>query len=522
MKKILAIVLAAILLLATAACSNQTASTPTPAASAKPAAQKLTVAHKGNPTSLNHLTVSNVSVNGPLGHLLYDTLVNYDSETDSFKPSIATKWEQIDSTHVKFTLRNDVKAHDGSPIKASDVLYTVTTGVNSGKLDNYYARFKLEDCKVVDDYTIILATKTPDPYLFYTIANNAMGIVSEAAVKKAGGLDSQTQKPSSGTGPYKFVSWDQGAKVVLARNENYWGGKPFFDTIEFRIITDASARMINLESGDVNIVLDPDLNQIKTIASNKKFQVQNFKTKNLNMAFFNTTKDIFSDVKVRQAIALALDYSQNAKVSMGEYGYVTDSVLANLSPAYAKPDSSYTNYYHYDLAAAKKLLAESKYPNGFSFTLKYMENAIFTSLAQLIQNQLNQLNIKVTLQPTASTVFYNDAASGNFDMYLAAPSNPDPFATLIFFDGRLTFKSANGGSGWKGGDQFYALLDKAKATMDDKARNEIMKQLQATINSNVPALTLGSQNRVLVADANLTGISLTPFADINLSKASRK
>ncbi len=519
MKKFLAIALAALMLLSAAACSAAPASTPAPTAKGP---QKLVVAHKANPTSLNPLTVANVSANGAIQYFLYDTLVLFDQATDSFKPLLATKWEQIDTTHIKFTIRNDVKAHDGSPIKASDVLYTITTGIKSGKLDNYYSRFDLAGCRVVDDYNIILATKVADPYLFYTLANNALSIVSEEAVKKAGGIDTQTQKPTSGSGPYKFVSWDQGSKIIFARNENYWGTKAYFDTVEIRIITDPSARMMNLESGDVNIVIDPDLNQIKTIAGNKKFQVLNVQTKSINMAFFNTTKPFFSDVKVRQAMAMALDYKAIATVSMGEYGVVTDSILPPASSAYAAPDSAYTNYYKYDVAAAKKLLSESGYPNGFTFTLKYSENAVFNSIVQLVQNQLKQIGITVVLAPTASTVFYTDAAAGNFDMYLAGASNPDPFAVLMWFDGRLTFKQANGGTGWKGGDAYYNALDKAKSTMDKDARNALLKQALGIANSQVPALALGSQNRVIVADANLTNIMYSPFYDANLSHAARK
>lgn len=520
MKKLLAIVLASLLLLSMAACSSAPAAT-TPAPATK-GPQKMVVAHKANPTSLSPLTVTNVSANGAIQYFLYDTLVLFDQATDSFKPLLATKWEQIDPTHIKFTIRNDVKAHDGSPIKASDVLFTVTTGVKSGKLDNYYSRFNLAECKVVDDYNIILATKVPDPYLFYTLANNAMGIASEEAVKKAGGLDTQTQKPVAGTGPYKFVSWEQGSKIVFARNENYWGTKAYFDTVEIRIITDPSARMMNLESGDVNIVIDPDLNQIKTIKSNAKFQVQNVKTKSINMAFINTTKPFFQDEKVRQAMAMALDYNAIATVSMGEYGTVTNSIFPPASSAYSAPDSAYPNYYKFDLAAAKKLLSESKYPNGFTFTLKYSENAVFNSIVQLVQNQLKQIGITVVLAPTASTVFYTDAAAGNFDMYLAGVSNPDPFALLMWFDGRLTFAQANGGAGWKGGDVYYAALDKAKITMDAAARNALLKQVQGIANSQVPALVLGSQNRVVVADANLTNIMYNPFYDVNLAYAARK
>lgn len=523
MKKILAVVFAAVILLSTAACGQKA---PAPAASGAPAAskgpQKLVVAHKANPTGLFHPTINNVSANGPLGYLIYDTLVSYDSTTDSFNPSIATKWEYTDDTHIKFTLRNDIIAHDGTTkLKASDVIYTLTIGQKSGKVANYYDRFNLAECKAVDDTTVIIATKQADPYLFYTLANNALGIVCEAAVTSGGGADAQQQKPTAGTGPYKLVTWESGSKLTFARNEKYWGGKPYFDTIEVKIITDASARVMNLESGDVDVALDPVLSQVKNLDT-KKFTIENVKTKASNIAFFNCTKAPFNDVKVRQAVALALDYETNAQVSMEGYGYVTDSFIPNLNQAYAKPDGSYTNYYKYNVEEAKKLLKESSQPNGFTFTLKYMENAIFKSLAELIMNQLKAIGVTVTLAPTASSVFYQDASNGKFDMYLAAPSNPDPFVLVNYFDGRLTMVQATGGTGWKGPAELDKLIDDAKVTMDKDARNAIFKKIQAIINANVPALTLGSQNRVLVCDNDLTGIKYTPFSDIDLSHAARK
>ncbi len=519
MKKILAVVFAAAILLSTAACGQKAA--PAPSAASTKGTQKLVVAHKANPTGLFHLTINNVSANGPIDYLIYDTLVAYDSTKDSFNPSIATKWEYIDDTHIKFTLRNDVVAHDGNKVTAKDVIYTLKTGQESNKVANYYDRFNLAECKAVDDTTVIIATKQADPYLFYTLANNALGIVCEAAVKAGGGPDAQQQKPTAGTGPYKFVSWESGSKLVFARNDKYWGEKPYFDTIEVRIITDASARVMNLESGDVDVAFDPVVSQIKSLDT-KKFTVENVKTKASNIAFFNCTKAPFNDVKVRQAVALALDYESNAQVSMEGYGYVTDSFIPNLNQAYAKPDGSYTNYYKYNVEEAKKLLKESSQPNGFTFTLKYMENSIFTSLAQLIQNQLKVIGITVNLAPTASSVFYTDASNGNFDMYLAAPSNPDPFVLVNYFDGRISMQKASGGTGWRGPAELDALIDQAKVTMDKDARNAIFKKIQAIINENVPCLVLGSQNRVLVCKSDLTGIRYTPFSDIDLSHCSRK
>lgn len=530
MKKILAIVFVIAVLLSFAACGDKTpAPTATPATTEKPSTseppqqtvQTLTVAHKGDPTSLCHLTVTFGSNNGPIDNMIYDRLVDYNWEKNDVEPMLATSWEFIDDTHIKFNLRKDVVAHDGSPFSASDVIYTLKTGQDSGKLANYYGNFDIEGCEVVDDYTVIIATKRVDPFALYNLSNIPLGMVVEEAVKNSGTIEDQNQKPDAGTGPYKVVEWVAGSAVKLERNEKYWGERPFFDFVEFRIITDASARVMNLESGTVDVALDPATAQVVLFEGNKDFQIINYTTTNITTLYLNCTKEPFNDVKVRQAIALALDYESNLEVAASGYGTISDSFLPKNSSAYVAPDGSYTNYYHYDVEAAKKLLSESNYPNGFSFELLYMEGATFQAYAELIQNQLDQIGIKVTPVPTASTAFYELLSAGNFQAEIVNSSNPDPSIQLKFFDHRVGFADVRGGTGWKGPDELDALIDQANNTVDSKARKEIFAKISAIINENCPAIPLYSPNKVCLADNDLAGIKLTEFNDIDLSKAYR-
>jgi len=525
MKKVFAIVAILAIVLSFAACGGKTAApTANPGTSTNEPAtgpQTLVVAHKGDPTSLCHLTVTFGSANGPIQNMIYDRLLDYNFEKSDVEPMLATSWEYIDDTHIKFKLRDDVVAHDGSPFKASDVIYTLKTGQESGKLANYYNTFDIDGCEVVDDYTVIIATKNVDPFVLYNLSNIPLSMVVEEAVNNSGTLEDQNQKPDAGTGPYKVVEWVAGSSVKLERNEKYWGEKPFFDTVEFRIITDASARVMNLESGTVDVALDPATAQVELLEGNNDFQIINYPTTNLTTLYLNCTKAPFNDVKVRQAIALALDYESNLEVAASGYGTVSDSFLPKNSSAYVAPDGSYTNYYHYDVEAAKKLLAESGYPNGFSFELLYMEGATFQAYAELIQNQLAQIGISVTPIPTASTAFYELLSAGNFQAEIVNSSNPDPAIQLKFFDHRVGFADVRGGTGWKGPDELDALIDQANTTIDSAARKEIYAKIAAIINENAPAIPLYSPNKICLADSDLAGIKLTEFNDIDLSKAYR-
>ncbi len=550
MKKILAILITFVLVFGLFACGSSTTSNSSPAASAanpsaaaspaastaasaastgtaaKPApsdTDKLVIAHKGDPTALFTLGTTAVSTNGPINVFLNDTLVHWNSVAQEFEPMIATSWKYLDDTHIEFTLRNDVYAHDGSKITASDVIYTFQTGSDQGFLGNYLGKFDIPSCKAVDDTTVVLATKVPEPYIFYTLGNAALGIVSQKAVEAGGGIEQQLTAPTSGCGPYKFVKWDRGTAVVLERNDNYYGDKAYFKTVEFRIITDASARLMNLQSGDVDIALDPVASQVSQIQSDKNFTVLNIETATLTTMYLNCSGSVapFTDVKVRQAMALALNYTANLDVAVGTYGITSDSFLPKLSPAYSAPSSTDNNYYHYDVAAAKALLAQSGYPNGFTFSLKYAENSMFKALAELIQNQLKELNITVTVTPEDSSVFSTDIAEGNFEAQMINSSNPDPAAVMNLVDGRNPFQKVRGGAGWKGTDELYQLMDVAKGTIDEVKRNDAYKQAQSIVNEACPVIPLVSQNRIITSVSSLQGITLTVFTDVDLSRAYR-
>ena len=196
-------------------------------------------------------------------------------------------------------------AWDGSKITASDVIFTYKTANDGGFLGNYIGKFDIPNCKAVDDTTVILATKVAEPYIFYTIANAALGIVSQKALEAGGGVQGQLTKPTAGCGPYKFVKWERGTSVVLERNDNYYGDKAYFKTVEFRIIADASARLMNLQSGDVDVALDPVASQVSQLTGDKKFAVANIETATLTTMYLNCSGSFapFTDVKVRQAIA---------------------------------------------------------------------------------------------------------------------------------------------------------------------------------------------------------------------------
>ena len=187
----------------------------------------LTVAQSGEPTVLDPQN-QNDQPTAVVCWQIYETLVLRNNITGEFEPLIAEKWEQIDDKTIRFYIRDDIVDHAGNPFDANDVYFTVQRGCASNLKSYVWSAFDPENCKVIDDYTIDIATYEPFAPAMQYLCNNGALMVSEKAVEDAGSLDEYGRNPTGGTGPWKFVEWVAGDRVVLERNEDYYGEKPYF------------------------------------------------------------------------------------------------------------------------------------------------------------------------------------------------------------------------------------------------------------------------------------------------------
>ena len=324
----------------------------------------LRVATKGDPTSLMHALVTVASFNTPAQQIMMDRLFDYDGETGTYVPMLATKAEQIDEAGLRyrFTLRDDVKSWNGDKFTASDVLYSIKAVVDAGQQARYFGNFDLANCVVESDTSFVLALVKPDPFILTTLSNIPYGMMVEASVNAGGGLENMTgnggKMPNCYTGPYKPVKWEEGSQVVFEKNADYWGGEPYFDEIVLISIKDATARVEALEGGSVDLALEPAEDMVPAIKGNSKLTILSKPTTNHHTLFLNTTKAPFDDVHVRRALAMALDYESNIAMALNGYGKHSDSILPLGNPMYFKPDKS---YYTYDLNAAVEELKLSGY-----------------------------------------------------------------------------------------------------------------------------------------------------------------
>ncbi|MDO5331858.1 MAG: ABC transporter substrate-binding protein, partial [Bacillota bacterium] len=384
MKKVLAIVLAVVMVFGFAACGEKQAEQ-----TVDEGPKVLRVATKGNPIGMSPLTVAVSSSNTPVQQFLYDRLFDFDADKNDIVPMLATAYEYIDATHIRFTIRDDVYCYDGTTkFTASDVAFSLKLACDTGNAANYFNKyFDPAGFVVEDDTHVVIALAGADPFVVTALSNIPYGLICE---KNFTSVEALANDQVCGTGPYKMVEWVADSYVKLARNENYWGGKPYFDEVLLQIIPDASARNMALESGDVDICLEPSLAQISALESSDIVEIYSAPTSNNYTLFLNNQKEPFDDQNARIACALALNYEGNFKAAVGEkYGYVIDSILPKTNKYYVDPKSQgYESYFHYDLDKAKEYWNKSKYAGKkVTVELSYAERATLHAYATLIQAQ---------------------------------------------------------------------------------------------------------------------------------------
>ncbi len=325
---------------------------------------------------------------------VYDTLVKYDYPTKSFVPALAKEWKvNDDSTEVLFTLRDDITFHNGDKLTVDGAVWSLQRALEStftaqinGSMDHF---------EKVDDSHLKLVLKYPYAPIMEVLVTPSWGIVSKRAVEEAeaAGKEFGREMFNGGTGAYKLLEWHSGAGMKYERFDDYYEGTPAIKYVETTFIADQSAGGIAMENGtldyfygvpstDVQHLLEvPTLKSYKTTGGTGLYDIT-----------FNTTDGVFSDVRLRKAVAYALDREEIllGGTSSGD-GAVADCFTA--VGAYGYLDDF--EWYKQDLDKAKQLLAEAGYPNGLTVTFTQDSSITYMNPAEVMQAQLKKVGINV-------------------------------------------------------------------------------------------------------------------------------
>jgi len=336
-----------------------------------------------------------VSGNPGFARCAVEFLLNFDSKgTANVVPELATTWKYSpDYKSLIFTLRKGVKFHDGTDFNAEAAKYN---------LDLHRSGFRSElrsitSIDIVDDYTIRLNLSSYDSVLLVALGGMAGWIVSPTALKTMG--DEAMLHPV-GTGPFKFVSYQKDVSLKFEKFNGYWQkGKPYLDGIEFVFIKDPVTALLSFKAGEAQFIRSVSARDASELQSKGNFTVAKYPTVAAGMAGDSAHPDSpFADIKVRRAIAHAIDNAAIAK-AVGAGFYEATNQFASRGAWGAVYNPAVAGY-PYNPDKAKQLLTQANYPNGFSTTLTYTStNADQAAMFASVQAYLSAVGINTKLDP---------------------------------------------------------------------------------------------------------------------------
>jgi peptide/nickel transport system substrate-binding protein len=319
---------------------------------------------------------------------VFDNMVTRDDE-GKITPQVATSWRQIDDSTTEFTLRGDIKFHDGTPLTADDVVFSVKRIIDPALKSPQRDQFnKIVDATAVNPTTVQLKTEGPYPVLLAQLVK--LSIVPKAHVTQVGN-DKFNQEPM-GSGPYKFVSIQRGVKTTLARNDAYWGTKGPFATAEFHAVPDPATRVADLRSGKADLIVTINADLAAELKKDARVKVLSVLSERVAYFHLNALAGPTADLRVRKAIAHAIDRQGIIDGLMAGYDKPATTMLSPVHVGYVEGFKGYA----YDPAKAKALLKEAGITADTSFTL-FTAPTFDQRIVQAIQQMLIDVGMKVTI-----------------------------------------------------------------------------------------------------------------------------
>ena len=447
--------------------------------------------------------------------LLFDNLVCRDEHL-SVKPGLAERWEIRDSETYVFHLRNGVKFSDGRPLTSRDVKWSydslIEGRIPSAKGATYRPVDRIE---TPDDRTVIFHLKEPWAALLWNVSSPGMGIVPYGSGQE------MSQNPI-GSGPFRFVSASQDKDVVIERNNNYWGVKAKLDRVRFMVVPDTTTRALELRKGSADLesnALTPDMEF--TLQREPTVRIIRGPGTRLAYMAFNLRDPILKDVRVRQAIAYAIDRQALIHYLWRDSARPASTVLPPESWAY---DSDVRQYPH-DPENARQLLEAAGYPatNGvrFHLTMKTSTEESSRAMAAVFQQQLREVGIALDIRSFEAATFFSDITHGEFQVYslrwLGSNEDPDIFE-YAFNSARTIPNGAN--------RQFYRnprvdqLIAKAAREIDQNVRKRDYAQIQEILSEDLPYVNLWYFDNVMVYSKRVRSLQLNPSGNYDFLKTA--
>jgi peptide/nickel transport system substrate-binding protein len=475
-------------------------------------AQTLNIASSAPVTSIDP-HYHTLSPNESLASHIYERLVARDA-AGHMVPGLAVSWKLRDDTTWEFKLRT-ATFHNGTPFTAQDVAYTLARVPHVKNSPASFAIYTkaVTGTDIVDDHTILLHTATPYPLLPSDLSQ--IFIIPHTLGPDPATEDFNSGKDAIGTGPYRFVAYRPDDRIEMERYDGYWGAKPHWQHVTYRIIPNDAARTASLLAGDTDVIefVPPDdLPKLREDPKVTLSEVVGNRAIYLWLDHSRTGPTPFvtgpngetlkvnplNDLRVRQALSLAINRQAIVDRIMEGAAIPTAQYLSPGTYSYV-PDLKPTPY---DPAKAKALLAEAGYPNGFRITLhgpnnRYVNDA---KIIQAVGQMWQRIGIQTTVNALPWSSYVSQAGKQEFSAFLlgwgtATAEGTNPLRAQI-----ATWNPARGmGTANRGrysNPAVDALIDQALTTMDDAKREVIIEDATRKAMADVPVIMLHLQKNI--------------------------
>ena len=458
--------------------------------------------------------------------LIFNTLVKKDEKFDYTGELASDIKRSDDGLAYTFTLRDGVKFHDSRVLSSADVKYTLDLVFSS----NFAKSASFYEGIGADKRSYIKSVEAPDARtIVVTLAKPWVGLLSNlvpVAIIPKDSYESQKTHPL-GTGPFKFIRYDNAQQVCDVEGfSEYWDGAPKIQQVRVRVISDMNALQAELQAGRVDIApmptsLLPDA--VKRLEQDPNLQVKAFSGSNVALLTINTSAPPLDNVKVRQALAYAINRESLIKSLLLGFGKIAHSIIPEESWSYS-PGQTYS----YDPARAKQLLDEAGFrdPDGDGPRMRFEKPVLYKvagsniagrQYAGVIQNYLKDVGIPMEIQTPEANTLFDELRRGNFQIAYSnwVGGNQDPiFYKDLFATSEIPTETRPSRNRSRySNKELDALLDEAVNTFDREKGRDLYRRIQEIVSRDVPVFPLWYQSNIVIARKNVGNIQVNASGD---------
>ncbi|WP_078593371.1 glutathione ABC transporter substrate-binding protein [Evansella clarkii] len=460
---------------------------------------------------------------GQVNSSIYETLVKYDTNME-LEPLLAEEWEAVEDNVWELKLREDVNFHDGSEFTADVVKMNIERILDEDVASPRAILVNvIEEVNVVDDHTVQFVTEVPFAPLPAHLAHYSIGMISPEAIKADYEVMEDGERPGSyisehpsGTGAFTFVSWDSGDKIVLQKNEDYWGENAKVDTVTLKVVPEDLTRIGELETGAVHIVDPVSPSDMSHLENTEGIGVYERNAASMSYLGFNMEKEPFDDPKVRRAVSMALNREAMVDGILEGSGETAAGPVNNTNFGYSENIEPVQQ----DFEAAKQLLAEAGYEDGFETEIWTNDSRERQDIAELAQADLAQIGIEASIQVVEWGTYLDAVDSGEPPMHILGLSLGTGDADYPM---HMLFHSENVGLGnasFMKDEEFDEMLYEARVEQDEDTRLAMYEEITEYLLETAPAAFLYHPQHIMGVSDSVGGFWADPSGLYQLKEIS--